>query len=126
MTEETPVIEYVSKKEYLQKHASEEFYKNIKTCAIASYVMIGFNVLRLFASPRVILDIALLLGLTFGVHLKKSKVCAILLLLYGIINLIIMSIGAGRLAGWMWILIPVIYLQYFNKAEKEYKSLYGA
>ena len=138
--EETPVVEenpygqdfasykteYVSKKEYLQKHAPESFYKTIKTCAIVSYVLIGMNVLMLILNPLGIFDIAIMLGLTLGVHLKKVKGCAIALLCYGIFNCVVGLLVMGTPAGIAWIVIAIIYMVQFSKAEKEYKAIYGA
>ena len=140
VVEETPVAEenpygqdfasykteYVSKKEYLQKHASESFYKTIKTCAIVSYVLIGINVLMLIFNPLGIFDIAIMLGLTLGVHLKKVKGCAIALLCYGIFNGVVGLLAMGSPAGVAWIVVAIIYIVQFSKAEKEYKAIYGA
>lgn len=139
VVEETPVAEenpygqdfagyqtpYMSKKEYLQSHAPESFYKTIKTCAIISYVMVGINVLGLLVNPFAILDIAIMLGLTLGVHLKKIKGCAIALLVYGIFSFFVGIISMGIPAGTLWIVIPIIYIVQFNKAEKEYTAIYG-
>ena len=140
LVEETPVVEenpygqdfasykteYVSKKEYLQKHAPESFYKTIKTCAIVSYVLIGMNVLMLIINPLGIFDIAIMLGLTLGVHLKKVKGCAIALLCYGIFNCVVGLLAMGTPAGIAWIVVAIIYMVQFSKAEKEYKAIYGA
>lgn len=118
--------EYVSKAEYLKNHAPASFYKTIKVCAIISYVLIGINVLTLIVNPFGILDVAILLTLTLLVHIKKVKGCAIGLLVYGILSCIIGLVSAGVPTGWGWIIIPILYLVQFAKAEKEYKNVYGA
>ena len=118
--------EHMSKKEYMKSHAPASFYKTIKVCAIISYVLIGFNVLTLLVNPFAILDVAILLTLTLLVHIKKVKGCAIGLLVYGIVSCIIGLISYGTPTGWGWVVIPIFYLVQFAKAEKEYKSIYGA
>ena len=140
VTEETPAVEenpygqdfenyrteYMDKKEYFKNHAPESFYKTIKVCAIISYVLVGINVLSLIINPWGILDVALMLGLTLGVHLKKVKGCAIALLVYSIFNFVVGLVAAGTPAGTGWLVISIIYLVQFSKAEKEYKAVYGA
>ena len=120
---ETP---HMSKKEYLKSHAPEGFYKTIKTWAIVSYVLIAINVVMLIFNPLGIFDIALMLGLTLGIHLKKSKGCAIALLIYGIFNFVVGIVINGAPMGILWLVAAIVYLVQFNKAEKEYKAIYGA
>ena len=118
--------EFVDKKTYIKNNAPESFYKTIKTCAIVSYVLIGFNVLLLIFNPLGILDVAIMLGLTLAIHLKKVKGCAIALLIYGIFNFFVGIIMNGFPAGIAWLVISIIYLVQFSKVEKEYKAIYGA
>lgn len=120
---ETP---YMSKKEYLRSHAPAEFYKNIKILAIITYVLLALNVITLLFNPAGIVDIILLLVFTLMIHLKKVKGCAIAVLIYGIVSVIIGLISFGTPAGWLYIVFGIIYLVQFNKAEKEYKATYGA
>lgn len=132
VAEETPYgqdfanyqTEYVSKKEFLKNN--EGLKKTVKTASIVGYVLVGINVISLIFNFFAIFDIAILLGCTLGVHLKKSKGCAIAILVYGIISCIIGLVSAGTPTGWGWIVIAIVYLVAFNKAEKEYKAIYGA
>ena len=138
VVEETPVAEenpygqdfanyqteYVSKEEFLKNH--EAFNKNVKIVAIISYVLIGLNALNLLFNFFVIIDLAILLGCTLGVHLKKVKGCAIGILVYGIFSVVVGLLSSAGPTGWMWIVFGIIYLTQFNKAEKEYKAIYNA
>src|SRR4029079_5710780 len=45
------------------------------------------------------LDVAVMIGLTFGVY-RRSRVCAILLLAFFVLNKIIMWAQAGTPTGW--------------------------
>lgn len=66
---------------------------------------------------------ALLVGLGLWVHLGKSRVASLLVLLYGTYSMIMGSVNAGRLQGW-W--VPVIggfalsYTIKFNKLWGQY------
>jgi len=116
----------VSKKEFLKKYAPASFKKTILVTSIVAYVLVGFNLLAcLMGNVFGLIDVAIRLGLTLGVHVGKSKGCAIGLLAYGLFNLIVATLAMGMLAGWGWVAIPVVYLVAFNKAEKEYKLVYG-
>ena len=116
--------EHVSKEEFLQNHAALK--KTVKVVAIISYVLIGLNALAILVNPFVIIDLVILLVCTLGVHLKKKKGFAIALLVYGIINVIIGLLSSAGPTGWMWIVFTIIYMSQFNKAEKEYRAIYGA
>ena len=110
-------------KEYRKNYASAPMKKNIKSLSIVAYVLVGLNVVIAFVgSPLVLLDCALLLGLTLGVHLGKNKGCAVALLVYTIINAIVSLITAGTVGGWWWIFLAISYLNTFKKIDAEYKA----
>ncbi|MBR3811907.1 MAG: hypothetical protein IKJ16_06240 [Agathobacter sp.] len=115
--------QYVSKEDFLKNH--ETLKKNVKVIAIISYVLIGLNAVLIIQNPFIIIDIVILLVCTLGAHLKKNKVFAIALLVYGIFSVIIGLISAGTPTGWMWIVFGILYITQINKAEKEYASIYG-
>ncbi len=110
-------------KEYRKNYASAPLKKSIKTWSIVAYVLVGLNaVIAIFANPWMLLDTALLLGLTLGVHLNKSKGCAIALLVYTLINAVIGLIGSGSVSGWWWIVLAVSYISTIKKIDEEYKA----
>ena len=118
--------QYVEKEEYIKKYAPESFRNTILVCAVISYVLIGINVFSLIVNPLAVFDFAIMLGCTLGVHIGKSKGCAIALLVYGLISCAIGLISFGVPLGWAWVVIPIIYLVQFNKVEKQYNAIYGA
>ena len=110
-------------KEYRKNYASAPLKKNIKTWSIVAYVLVGLNaVIAITLNPWMLLDTALLLGLTLGVHLNKSKGCAIALLVYSGINAVIGLIGSGTVSGWWWIVLAVSYISTIKKIDAEYKA----
>lgn len=69
----------------------------IYICAFISLVLNVFVNENIFA----IIDIALMIGLALGVQFARSRVCAILLLIYSLINMIISIAVLGTLGGWL-------------------------
>lgn len=110
-------------KDYRKNYASEPLKKSVKTWSIVAYILVGVNVvLALLVNPFALIDSALLLGLTLGIHLGKSKGCAIALLVYAIYNTVITLISSGSLGGWWWIAAAVSFLSAFKKIDDEYKA----
>lgn len=113
----------VSKKEFIEKYASPGCRKDIKSTAILCYVCVGITtILSLAVNPIGFIDALILLGLALGMHLGKSKVCAILILIYSCLNAIIGLVTTGSVTGWMIIITGVFAVKTFNKIEKEYKE----
>lgn len=122
----TPETVVVSKQEFFKKYAPKSFKTAILITSIIGYVFVAVGLINvLLVSIFAIADTAIQLGLILGVHIAKSKGCAIALLVYGIISMIISTLSMGMLAGWAWVAIPIAYLVVFSKAEKEYKAVYG-
>lgn len=121
-----PPAEYVSKGQYRRICTNAEYLKNLKTCAIVLYVLTGLNaVIQLLTAPTGLVVVALDLALVLGIHLGKSKGCAIALLCISIVSVILALIYAGRPGGWMWIIASIAAIRAFSAADREYESIYG-
>lgn len=70
--------------------------------AISGTSILGYSAWELF-------DVALVFGLTFGIY-KKSRVCAVLMLLYFIASKVILTMESGKPNG---IVVGLIFLYYF-------------
>lgn len=112
----------LSRKEYLKSYAPAEFYKGLRTTAIVSYVLTGFNAVLALSNPYGFIDVALTLGLTLGMHLGRSKGCAIGLLVYAIVNMILLTILGGTIGGLLWLVMGIAAVVVFGKADKAYKQ----
>lgn len=117
-----PAGEYVSKSDYLKKYASEPFKKGIKTAAIIGYVLTGILALSILATPLAVIDMAIYLALTLGMHLAKNKLCAFGILGYGIFGCVLNLVLSGAFTGWGWIAVGAYAVSLFNKEEKQYAS----
>lgn len=114
-----------SKKVYFQYLAPESFYSNLKTTSICAYVMCGISLLTVLVNVSALIDVAICLGLTLGMHIKKSKGCAIGILIYSIINLVVYLVATGSLGGWAWLVVGIYAVLLFHNTEKRYKEKYG-
>ena len=112
-----------SKKEYLRHHAPESFYTNIRINSIIAYVLCGIAGFSALLNPFGWIDVFIYLGLTLGMHLRKSKGCAIGILIYAIFGTVVNLIVNHMLMGWAWLVIGIYSLIVFNNAEKRYKEL---
>ena len=117
-----------TKKEFLQLPENAKLKKELRTSAIICYICAGITLLvGLFAAenPYVFIDVALLVGLGLGIHLKQSKACAIALVVYAVINTVIGLASTGRFSGWLILLAgvyAVIYTFKLDKAWKQYRQ----
>ena len=117
----------MSKAEFYKQPALKKNRSNITACAVVAYfcaactfivnVVLAHNIFGM-------VDVCLLLGLGLGIHLGKSRVCAIILLVYAGINTIYILLTAGRFGGYLILLCgiyAVIETFKIQKAWKEYE-----
>lgn len=98
----------LTKKEFLELPAMKPIKSSIVTCGIVLYILGVINIgLQIYAGIFP-LDGILLILLGLGIHLGRSRVCAILCTIYGAYNVIYLIMTTGRVAGW-WILLVAIY-----------------
>ena len=116
----------VSKKEFIEKYAPVNLKKQINSAAILCYICcaitIGFSFFTNEYWYYSLIDVAILLGLALGMHLGKSKVCAILLLIVSILECVITVVTMGTVSGWWLILASFYAVSAFNKLGKEYNQ----
>lgn len=62
------------------------------------------------------------IGLILGMHLKKSKGCAIALLVLSSLSTLINLIVSHTFSGLLWIAISIFAIVAFNKLNKAYKN----
>ena len=111
----------VSRKEFINKYAQPSLRKNITSIAILCYVCAGLTfVVSCLLNPLGIIDALVLAGFALGMHLGKSKVCAILILILSIIE-VLLSLVSGSFPFW-WLIAGVSAVMTFSKIEKQYKS----
>ena len=113
----------ITKKEYLKNYAGAEFLRQLKGAAIMGYVCAGINGALGLLNPLALVDALILLSLTLGMHLGKSKGCAICMLIYSICSVVVSLITTGTFSGWLLLVLGIMAVQVFDKAEKRFKRL---
>lgn len=113
-----------TKKEFLKLPENKKIRKEINGAAIICYICAGITLLVSLATGSFssIVDVVILVGLGLGIHLAKSKVCAIILTVYGAINMIIITAANGSLGGWLPLAAGIFALVYTIKLSKAWKA----
>ena len=91
----------LTKQEFLKLPENKALKKQLNMSAVICYIFAGLTVLAAIigGSYLSLIDAAILLGMGLGVHLKQSRVCAIILLAYAVFDVIVLSISSGRITG---------------------------
>ena len=117
-----PAGQFVSKKEFINKYAQPSLRKDIKNIAIICYICAGLTFLVSCAvNPGGIIDALLLLGFALGMHLGRSKVCAILVFILSCIEVLAGLITLGVPPIW-WLVAGIWALVTFHKIDKQYRQ----
>ncbi len=114
-----------TKKEFLELPGNQNVKREIKTSAIICYVCAGITLaagIALDGFPSVLIDVAILVGMGLGIHLAQSRVCAVILLLYSLVNMIYSIVVIGRPAGYLVVIAGVYAVIYTFKADKLWKQ----
>ena len=113
-----------TKKEFLKLPENKKIRKEINGAAIICYSCAAITLLVSLATGSFssILDVVILIGLGLGIHLAKSRICAIILTVYGAINMIITTTANGSLAGWLPLAAGIFALVYTIKLSKAWKA----
>lgn len=126
----------LSKKEFMNNY-SPEFNKNIKTSVFIGYVCTGISALLLI--PNIIIGIGRgmittsdsilsfimivpVICFLLGLHLSKSKVCAIALLMSNIVYTMVGLFVFGRITGILIFVASISAVLAFFKLDKQYKQ----
>lgn len=118
----------LTRSEFYKEYAPKAARSNIIAAGVLSYISAALTLVLAFAimfNPFVLVDFAIVLGLGLGVHIGKSRVCAILLMAYAVYNTIFFLVTSGNFAGWLILiagLCAILGTFSFAKAWEEYKG----
>lgn len=118
----------MTKEEFNQCANIKPITKNITVAAIMTYVVgvislitnviLGGNIFGL-------LDVIIVIGLGVGIHMAKSRACAVVLLVYSVFNMIYMLLLAGMPGGWLILVCGIyatIYTFKYQSAWQRYQQ----
>lgn len=118
-------MEPMSKNEFYKKCANKRDQKNIRWAAILAYVCAAASLAlgMLMGNYSILIDVALIVGFALGVQFARSRVCAVLLLVYACFSTILTLISIGQLTGW-WLIVDgiwaIIGTFHFHKDYQKY------
>jgi len=98
----------LTKEEFMQLPAMKSCKSNVNSCGIVLYVLGALNIVLQIYMKSFPLDGILLILLGLGIHLGKSRICAVLCTIYGAFNVIYMLMTTGKVFGW-WIILVAVY-----------------
>ena len=115
----------LTKAEFLNLETMKSCKSNIVSCGIVLYVLGVINIGLQIYWGGLPVDGILLILFGLGIHLGKSRVCALLCTVYSAISIVYMAVITGRVTGW-WVLLAgiyaIIYTFKFHSAWGKYQN----
>jgi membrane-bound ClpP family serine protease len=118
----------MTRREFYKSSEMDSVRKSINACAILGYIVAALSLvanLLLLDNPSGIIDTILIVILSILIQTIQSRVAAVILCVYGVINMAIITMYTGRFGGW-WILVVGVFAAIntfkFHKAWKEEKE----
>lgn len=98
-----------TKKEFLNLEENKKLRSTCNAAGIICYIAAGITFILVLVTGMwtSILDVCILIGLGLGVHIAQNRACAVILLVYSIINTIYMLAAMGTFGGWLIILAGI-------------------
>lgn len=115
----------LTKKDFLRLPAMKSCKSNIVICGVLLYIVGAINIALEVSFGSFPIDGIALVLIGLGVHLGKSRVCALICAAYSIFNVIYMVVTTGNVSGWWIILIgfdAVFYTFKYHSAWSKYKK----
>lgn len=118
----------MTRREFLRTDEMKSIRANIIICAIFGYVIaVGSVILNIAMTKEygVIYDAVFLVIMCILVHFLQSRIAAILIAVYAVLNLIIMFIATGKPGGIVVLVLAIYAIVYtfrFHSAWSKYKK----
>lgn len=119
-----PCAPNLTKEQFVQLPMFDKINKSIKSSAITGYVCAGITAVfnLVLGNPSGLIDAAILLGLSLGIHFKKSFACAVAILVYSIINIIVCLVLFGKTGGILILFVGIYSVKATSELNKLWKS----
>ena len=113
-----------TKKEFMKLPENKKARSELNAAAIVTFVCAGFNVIlgAVTGNWGVLVDVAIMVGLGLGIMLSASRVCAVLLLAYGLLNVVVGLVQNGTPSGYLILIAGVLAVIYTFKVDKLWKQ----
>ena len=118
----------MTRREFLKTPQMNAIRNNLFSSAVLGYVIAGitlyFGVIQT-GNYFTLLEVFLILACSLLIHLLQSRVAAIVLAAYAVLNVVVTTVSNGKFSGWWVALVgvyAVIYTFRFQKAWKDYQK----
>ena len=113
----------ISFREFINTVADPKIKKDLSIVGIIGYVLAAFNlVLSIFFNILGLIDVALIAVFSLGIHFGKSRVCSVLLCLYGAVNFILSLLDTGKPSGYWILFLGISAVIRVFEANKQYTT----
>jgi len=121
----------MTRREFFKSPQMKMIRNNIISSAVIGYVVAGltlyFGVIQT-GNYYTMLDVILVLACSLLIHLLQSRVAAIVLAAYAVLNVVVTTVSNGKFSGW-WVALVGVYAVIYTfkfqsawKKEKEYSE----
>lgn len=114
----------MTRREFLKTPQMKMIRNNIFTCAVIGYVVAGlslyFGVIQT-GNYFGLLDVVFILACSLLIHLLQSRVAAICLTAYSVLNIVVTTVANGKFSGWWVALVGVYAVIYTFKFQKAWQ-----
>lgn len=116
----------LDKKTFLKKYSLGS--KECKAAAIVGYISAGFTAIIALTGMSdyfniySLIDVAIVVTLCLLVHLLRSRVASIILLVYALISMVTMVVNTGTFGGWMGLIAGISAVVGSFQCVKEWKA----
>lgn len=120
----TAAPKVATKKEFMKLPENKKIRSELNAASIITFVCAGITLLSgvLSGNYGILIDVAIMVGLGLGVMLAHSRACAIILLAYGLLNVVVGLMTNGVPSGYLIVIAGILAVIYAFKAEKLWKQ----
>ncbi|MBO6014456.1 MAG: hypothetical protein J6P48_03205 [Oscillospiraceae bacterium] len=116
-----------TKAEFIALPENQPLKKQLSTSGILCYIFAAVNLIVTLVTGNTlgILDVVILLVLGLFIHLKHSRTCAIILLIYAVFSVVMNLIATGKLGGYLIVIAGIYAVVSAFKLDKAWKEYQG-
>lgn len=107
-------------KEFVGLFGDDKTRKTMKYASIILYVFAALNLVAALMNETLPLDSIILAALGFWYQKSYSNTCAIVLLAYAVLSVVLTFLMTGTISGWLILILAVLVFSTTQKAQKAF------
>ena len=109
-------------KEFVLRFCDDKTQKTLKTSGIILYVYAAINLVFALMEGILSIDAIIFVGLGYWFSKSYSNKCAIAVLTYAILSMVLSLVYNGTLSGWLILILGVVLFTTTSKAQKAFDA----